>query len=149
MEKANSDRIEKFFSLKNLPSILGPESFITKIKKKYYFKKKTFEVPESKKLAPEPKVIIQEVCSFYHVTQENLLITKRGWFNKPRNISIYLIRMMRNDKLTVIAESFNINCYSTVSTVIQRVGLLRKKDKIIQKEIELIIKRLNKSQMKI
>ncbi|MEA1966734.1 MAG: helix-turn-helix domain-containing protein [Thermodesulfobacteriota bacterium] len=149
MEKDNSDEIERFFSLKNLPSILEPESFITQIKEKFYFKKKTFEVPESKELAPEPEIIIQEVCRYYQATQEDLLITRRGWFNKPRNIAIYLIRSMRTDLLTVIAKRFNINCYSTVSTIVQRVGSLRKKDKNIQKEIDIIIKKLNKSQLKI
>ncbi len=68
---------------------------------------------------------------------------------RSRILPFIRLRLMRNDKLTIIAESFNINCCSTVSTIIQRVDLLRKKDKIVRKEIELIVKRLNKSQMEI
>jgi putative transposase len=149
MEKDDSDELKRFFSLKKLPSIFGPESFITKIKEEFYFKKKSFEIPDSKKLAPEPEKIIQEVCSYYKVTPDDLLITKRGWFNKPRNISIYLIRFIRNERLTTISGMFNMNTYSSVSSVIQRVGTLRGKNKKIRRDIDLIMKKLHKSQLKI
>ena len=65
MKKDDSEEIKRFFSLKNLPSIFGPESFITQIKEEFYFKKKSFEVPESKTLAPDADMIIQEVCKYY------------------------------------------------------------------------------------
>jgi len=148
MEKDASEEIKRFFSLKNLPSIFGSESFITHIKEEFYFKKKSFEVPESKKLAPDADIIIQEVCKYYDVFLKDLFITKRGWFNKPRNIAIYLIRFMRSEQLLKIAEIFNIKGYSTVSSAIQRVGDLRKKDKKIRKEIDSIIKKIYKGQMK-
>jgi len=54
MRDEDSEEVKRFFSLKNLPSIFGPKSFITSIKKEFYFKKKTFEVPESKSFDPEP-----------------------------------------------------------------------------------------------
>ncbi len=149
MEKDDSEEIKRFFSLKNLPSLFGPESFITSIKEQYYFKKKNYEVPESKKLAPELDIIIAEICRHYQVTPEDLLKTKRGWFNKPRNVALYLIRMMRTERLTTIYEMFNMNSYSAVSSVIQRVGALRKKDKNMRKDIDLLIEKLNKGQVKI
>jgi len=149
MRDEDSEEVKRFFSLKNLPSIFGPKSFITSIKKEFYFKKKTFEVPESKSFDPEPDEIIKEVCQYYRVSRDELYITRRGWFNKPRNIAIYLIRFLRSERLITIANLFGINGYSTVSSVIQRVGDLRKKDKKIQKEIDSIIKNLNKGQIKI
>ena len=149
MKKDDSEEIKRFFSLKNLPSIFGPESFVTRIKEEFYFKKRSREVPESKKMAPEPGSIIKEVCRYYRVSDEEILKTKRGWFNKPRNIAIYLIRMIRTEKLTNISVMFNMRSYSAVSSVIQRVATLRKKDKNIRKDIDLIIKRLGKSQLKI
>ena len=94
-------------------------------------------------------MIIQEVCKYYDVFLKDLFITKRGWFNKPRNIAIYLIRFMRSERLLKIAEIFNIKGYSTVSNAIQRVRALRKKNKKICKEIDSIIKKIYKSQMKI
>ena len=144
MEKEDSKEIKQFFSLKNLPSVLGPESFITKIKEKYYFRKKSTEIPESKKLAPEPETIIQEVCRYYKVDTESLAKTQRGWFNKPRNFAIYLIRLICNEQLTLIAERFNINTYSAISSVVQRVENLRKKDKKVNREIEVLIEMITR-----
>ncbi len=106
-------------------------------------------MPESKKLAHNPEKIIQEVCHYYHVNYEDLLKTKRGWFNKPRNVAIYLIRFLCNEQLSLIADRFDMNTYSAISNVIQRVGVLRKKDKEMNTEIDILIKRIDKSQMKI
>ena len=148
MEKDDSEAVKRFFSLKNLPSMFGPESFINRIKEEFYFKKRTFEVPASKGLAPEPEKIIKQVCLYYQVSREDLSITRRGWFNKPRNIAIYLIRFLRSEQLIAIADMFAINGYSTVSSVVQRVGDMRKRDNSIQQEIDEIIESLGKSQIK-
>jgi chromosomal replication initiation ATPase DnaA len=48
---------------------------------------------------------------------------------------------MRSEQLLKIAAIFNIKGYSTVSSAIQRVGDLRKKDEKIRKEIDSIIKK--------
>ncbi len=149
MEKDVSEETKRFFSLKNLPSIFGPKSFITKIREEYYFEKKSKEIPDLKILTPDPDEIIEKVCRFYKVDRADLLITKRGWFNKPRNIAIYLIRFICNEKLTEIADKFNMNTYSAVSNIIQRVATLRKEDKKIDKEIKLLTKKLIKGQVKI
>ena len=47
---------------------------------------------------------------------------------------------MRSKQLLKIAEIFNIKGYSTISSAIQRVGYLGKKDKEIRKDIDSIIK---------
>ena len=48
---------------------------------------------------------------------------------------------MRSEQLLKIADIFNIRGYSTVSSIIQRVGDLRKKDTKIFKEIDFIMKK--------
>jgi chromosomal replication initiation ATPase DnaA len=100
-------------------------------------------------MAPKADVIIKEICQYYQVSHEEIFKTKRGWFNKPRNIAIYLIRMIRTERLTTIAEMFNMNSYCAASTVIQRVGVLRKKDKKIRRDTDALIEKLCKSQLKI
>ena len=147
MEKDDSERIKRFFSLKQLPSLLGPENFITKIKAEFYFKKKSQEIPQSKQLAPEPDAIINAVCAYYDVSLEDMYKSKRGWFNKPRNIAIYLIRMLCAKKLTTIAELFHMNTYGAVSNIIQKVEARRKKDKKIRKDINTIKTLVSKSQI--
>ena len=88
-------------------SLFGPENFITAIKEKYYFKKKNYEVPESKNLAPTSDAIISAVCEHYGVSFNELLITRRGILNEPRNIAVYLIRQIRDENLNSIGELLN------------------------------------------
>ncbi len=63
MQEDDSEEVIKLFSLKILPSFFGAENFITAIKEKYYFKKKTYEVPESKNpTTPTFDAIISAEC---------------------------------------------------------------------------------------
>jgi len=101
MQKDDSEEVTRLFSLKKLPSFFGPESFITGIKEKYYFKKKSCEVPESKRMAPTSDSIISVVCEHYDVSFNELLITRRGIFNEPRNIAVYLLRQIRGVKTLI------------------------------------------------
>jgi len=146
MQKDDSEEVTRLFSLKKLPSFFGPESFITGIKEKYYFKKKNDEVPESKSLAPTSDIIILAVCEHYEVTFNELLKTRRGIFNEPRNIAVYLLRHIRGEKLNNISTLLKIQTYSTVSSVIRRVSRLKKCNIRIRKEIESIQNSINKGQ---
>ena len=146
MQEDDSEEVTKLFSLKKLPSFFGPESFITGIKEKYYFKKKSYEVPESKSLAPTSDRIISGVCEHYGVSFNELLITRRGVLNEPRNVAVYLLRQIRGESLNDIGELFNIKAYSTVSSIIRRVSRLKKCDGKIKKQIGSIQNRINKGQ---
>ncbi len=125
MQKDDSEEVTRLFSLKKLPSFFGPESFITGIKEKHYFKKKSYEVPESKRLAPTFDTIISVVCEHYDVSFNELLMTRRGIFNEPRNIAVYLLRQIRGENLNNIGEQFNIKAYSTASSILRRILRLK------------------------
>ena len=146
MQKDDSEEVERLFSLKKLPSFFDPESFITAIKEKYYFKKKSYEVPESKSLAPTSDTIISSVCEYYGVSFNELLITRRGIFNESRNIAVYLLRQIRGENLNNIGELFNIKTYSTVSSILRRVSKLKKHDRKFKKQIEKMQNSINKGQ---
>ena len=146
MQKDDSEEVARLFSLKKLPSFFGPESFITGIKEKYYFKKKSCEIPESKSLAPASDAIIAAVCEHYDVSFTELLKTRRGVLNEPRNIAIYLLRQMRGENLITIGELFNIKAYSTVSSILRRVSRLKKYDRKIKKQIVRVQDNINKGQ---
>ncbi len=139
MHENDSDEVVRIFSSKKLPSFFGSESFITEIKEKYYLNKKSYEVPESKKLAPSSKFIISYVCKNYGISFGELRKTRRGVFNEPRNIVIYLLRHIRGESLKQIGERFNIKSYSTVSSVIQSVAKLKKSNRNINKKIRNIM----------
>ena len=147
MQDDDSQEVMDLFSKKNLPSLFGPESFITRIREKYYFSKNDYEIPESKSLAPSSDEIISEICGYYNVSYNELLMTRRGVFNKPRNVAIYLLRNIRGDNLNDIKSIFKINAYSTVSSIIQKVTKLKKADRKLQQQIETIRKNISKGQM--
>ena len=146
MQKEESGEVTKLFSLKKLPSFFGPESFITEMKEKYYFKKKSCEVPESKRLAPASDSIISSVCENYGVTFSELMVKRRGIFNEPRNIAVYLLRQIRGESLNNIGKLFNIKAYSTVSSILRRVSKLKKYNRKIKSRIEKIQDSINKGQ---
>ncbi len=53
------------------------------------------------------------------------MITKRGIFNEPRNIAVYLLRQIRGENLNNIGEQFNIKAYSTASSILRRILRLK------------------------
>lgn len=135
MQQDNSENIKRLFSSKNRPSIFGSEEFIKKIKSQYYTNKKSYEVPESKKISPESDTIIKAVCEHYGVPFNVLLETRRGQFNEPRNIAVYLLRQIRGDSLLEIGELFGIRAYSTVSSIIRRIAKMERTEKKIRDQI--------------
>ena len=147
MEDDDSQEVTNLFSKKNLPSIFGPESFITKMKEEYYFSKTDYEIPESKSLAPSSDEILSVICEYYNVSFNELLESRRGVFNKPRNVAIYLLRNLRGDNLNDIKNIFKINAYSTVSNIIQTVSRLTKFDRKFRQQIEKIKNEISKGQM--
>jgi chromosomal replication initiation ATPase DnaA len=107
------------------------------------------EVPESKILSPDINRIKQVVCSKYRANPEDLIVSKRGGTNEARNAAIYLIRQYTGEKLMRIGREFNISKYSTVSSVILKMGNELQKDKKLKKRINDIEKLLVKGQRQI
>ena len=55
------------------------------------------------------------------VKESDLRLSRRGYFNKTRNVGIYLLRHLRNDSLKEVGEVLRIYKYSTVSSIVERV----------------------------
>ena len=79
------------------------------------------EMPQVKELCTDSDRIIFNVCSYYGVEHKDLFISKRGEFNEPRNVAIYLMRKLRRDSLRDIGKFFQMEKYSSVSSVIVRM----------------------------
>jgi chromosomal replication initiation ATPase DnaA len=86
------------------------------------------------------------VCEHYGVSFAELLITRRGVFNEPRNIAVYLLRQVRGESLNNISELFNIKAYSTVSSILRRVSRLKRSDRKIKKQVNEIQDSVTKGQ---
>ncbi len=65
--------------------------------------------------------IISTVCNFYDIKPVQLYKSKRGEFNEPRNIAIFLMRRLRKDSLKAIGAQLNIEKYNSVCSVIERL----------------------------
>ena len=63
-----------------------------------------------------------------------------------RDIAIYLVRRLCCRTLPQIGTEFNINNYSTVSSVVQRVKSRIERDKKLLKELKIIEGKIYKSQ---
>jgi chromosomal replication initiation ATPase DnaA len=65
----------------------------------------------------------------YRINDTELLLSRRGVFNEPRNVAIYLMRRVRGDSLRQIGEQFQMTKYSSVSSVIERMKVFLTKDR--------------------
>lgn len=140
------EEIENFYSLKNLPSMLGSDSFKEYVKEKFADLAFRKEIPESRVLAPVAADVIFAVCEYYNVSEQELYVSKRGTENLPRDMAIYLVRHYCRETLPTVGRYFGIDNYSTVSSVVERVKDRKRKEKSLQQEMDSIRKKLIKGQ---
>ncbi|MDY0227888.1 MAG: transposase [Desulfomicrobium apsheronum] len=149
MARDEDEEIERIFSLKKLPAILGNSDFVQTIKDRFFVAKLSPEVPESRQLAPVTiEAIKKAVCEAHGVTENVLASSVRGITNDPRDISIYLSRILKGDSLKQIGEHFKIEKYSTVASAIARVKRKVDTDEKEAERIENIVRMIDKSQKK-
>lgn len=131
----DSEEFTDLFEKKKWPSVLGSEEFGEWVKAIFFDRKKHREVPDSIQLAPKLDQIKQAVCKAYGVNEADLLIAQRGKINEPRNVAIYLGRMLRKDSLLVLGEAFGMTGYSPAGSAIERVRKKMTVDRKFQKRI--------------
>jgi REP element-mobilizing transposase RayT len=146
MSNKDTEQIRKVFEKKKWPAFLGSDHFVNILKEKFFLKKLDDEVPQVIELAPEMSRIIKLVCQHYQLREDDMLRSKRGCFNEPRNVAIYLTRRLRNDTLKQIGEQFGIKKYSSVSSVIERTKSLISEDRKLKKKVKNLLLQLSKSQ---
>jgi putative transposase len=79
--------------------------------------------------------VIRAVCDYWNVGVDDLIESKRGQLNEPRNAAIYLTRRLRHDSLQEISSQFKMNKYSSVSSIVERMKVRIEADKKIKKRI--------------
>ena len=141
-----SEEIEKFYSLKNLPSILGADTFKEWVKEQFDRLRFHPEIPESRVLSSSPAQIIDLVSAYFKIGKEQLMISRRGTENLPRDLAIYLVRLHCRDTLAEIGSYFGIDTYSTVSSAIERIKARKRTDRSVKKELNELERKLDKSQ---
>lgn len=118
----------KMFEGVKWPLLFGSDEFICSMKEKYYKKKSNLEIPESSYLAPDYSDIKMAVCQFYNIKENELYSSRRGVYNEPRSVAIYLSRKLRRNTLVAIGKEFCLNRYSSVSSSLNKTRELMKED---------------------
>ncbi|MDA3895550.1 MAG: transposase [Desulfobacteraceae bacterium] len=137
-----SEDILRVFSMKKFPAILGEKSFIKWVRNEFYAGKSHRQVPDSAILAPDVDWIKIAVSNEYRVDESELMKSRRGIFNEPRGVAIYLTRQLRKDSLEAIGNEFSMAGYSSVSSAIVRMKRQMSKDKKLPQRIEKIKSRI-------
>lgn len=118
-QEDNTDVI-RILESKKWPALWGSDAFIQSMKKKYFKKKRNSEVPESRYLSPDIDHIKRMVCSSYSISLEDLCRRKRRAYNEPRDVAVYLSRLLRNDTLDQLCKDFLLNSHSSTSSILRK-----------------------------
>jgi putative transposase len=148
VSRETSEEINKIFSRKKLPSLIGGKNFVERMKEMFFTNKSDEEIPEARSLAPDINRIKEEVCKLYQVEESNLLVSRRGYFNEPRDVAIYLSRRLRGETLKDIGKEFDIEKYSTVSSIVAKVRGEMEKDRKLKGRVEVLNRLASKGQPK-
>jgi putative transposase len=145
VKKSDNDDFSAIYKRRKLPAMLGSETFLKLIKDQYFIKKRHIEVPESRLLAPGKDTIISVVCTEYKVPIYDLLVSKRGQLNEPRNVAMYLMRHLRGDTLSAVCKEFGLKKDSSAGSIVDRVKKQIIKDKQLRAKVGEIKKTISKS----
>jgi len=146
IDEEDSQDIIRIFSMKKAPAILGVERFVNWVKGKYsacLFKE---GIPKTKVLVIGKEKIKLAVCKVYKVDITSLYGIHRGTTNEPRNVAIYLTRLLRHDSLKEIGKDFKIPNYSSVSSIVESVKAKLITNKKLKKQVDKIRKDMQLSQ---
>ena len=135
----DAEELSRIYQGTKWPSILGTERFVTIIKDRFFSRKLDDEVPQSRELAPDHVRIKKVVCEFYGINEDELLRSRRGVFNEPRNMAIYLTRRLTGESLSLVGLQFQVNKYSSVSSVIERMKALIFTDRRLKERAEKLL----------
>ena len=72
------------------------------------------------------------------VEEKNLLTAQRCKSFEPRNVAIYLCRVLRNDTFLELGHAYGMTGYSPAGRAVERVRKKLPKDKNLLKRIEKI-----------
>ena len=146
MSKEDAQSVDRIVAGKKWPAMIGTDEFIDWVKGKYYSGRRDEDVPEARQLIPEQAKIIGAVCRYYGIDGSELYKSQRGIFNEPKNVCIYLMRRLRRDRLKQIGEQFQMEKYSSVSSVIERMKKELNKDRKLKTRMREISELVLKSQ---
>lgn len=134
------EEIESFYSGKRLSSLLGSNDFIERVKLRFGKSQFEQELTTTTDLSISADQILEVVATGYGIKKSELITSKRGENNFPRDLAMYLIKHYRMDTLKTIAGYFGAIHYSTVSNGIARAKRMIESDARYRHQLEEIEK---------
>jgi len=138
MAQDESDELAAALSKRNVPSLLGSEEFVDRVKASFQSLRSRREAPASRLLAPGLETIQCAVCAVYGIDRNELLSSRRGMSNDARNVAIYLARRLSGQTLAAIGEAFGLEHYSSVSSVVCRMKQRLGYDRRLRRKVEAL-----------
>lgn len=86
------------------------------------------------------------MCKFYDISRDELYRSRRGQFNESRSVAIFLIRKLRRDRLSEIGRQFQMEKYSSISSIIERMKKQMPADRNLKKRVDNVADGVSKSQ---
>ncbi len=146
MQEPELEEIESFYAKKNLPSVLGDDSFKDWIREKFHDLRFKKEIPTSKELALSSTTVRSLVAKAFNVEDVALMVSKRGRENLPRDVAIYLQRIYCGQTLAELGQDYGISSYSSVSSSFERIKSRLLTDRRLKEKVSEVEKKLNKGQ---
>jgi len=109
MEQEDSEEVTSFYSRERISPVLGSEEFVAGLSEESCGSPFRNDAPESRILAPGLEDVLDAVCDAYQVGRDDLFAARRGWFNEPRNVAIYLLRRCHGKEAEVAADLFGLS----------------------------------------
>jgi REP element-mobilizing transposase RayT len=132
----------------NLPAIWGTEAFCEEIRARIGNRKLNDEIPQSRQERSRPTLrqIERVVCEGYRVEGAQLYQKRRGIWNEPRNVAIYLARQRIGYPLKEIGARWGGLKYSSISSMVYAMKQRIEKDHGVRARVDEIEKALIKRQ---
>ena len=139
----------RVYSRGNTRAVWGGLKFRERVRKQSARRKTDYEIPESKRSMERPSLqrIEQIIMKTYGISKEKLRSKQRGFWNEPRNLAIYLGRMVGGYRLVEIGRRWGDLQYSSVSRMVLGTGQRMQEDRNFFRRAKKIEDSLIKSQM--
>ncbi len=149
IQEGLDEETQRMYSRGNCPAIWGSETFRERIRKQLTKRKPDYEVPEGKRQKARPSLARIEVVVIrrYGVSRQTLWSKRRGYWNEPRNLALYLGRMVGGYRLKEMGDRWGHLQYSSVSRMVHSVIERMKKDRRFRQRVDAIEGTVAKSQM--
>ncbi len=138
-EGESETELDKLYTGKDLPPVLGSETFIKNIMARHGSSGRDREIPDGKRArhVPSSGRIIRAVSEYFKVSRASITMSRPGrhpGINYPRLIAMYLCQQVCGMSLKDIARTFHVGHYASISNAI---GQLRR---VMQDDKRLVVK---------